>query len=47
MRLVPISLTEGEGKPLKYPMIWNSVDVAVLTKTDLASAVEFHGMPPM
>src|SRR6202040_876489 len=39
--LVLISVTEGEDKPLKYPTIFNSADVAVVTKMDLASAVEF------
>lgn len=41
LRLVLISVTEGEDKPLKYPTIFNSADVAVVTKTDLAGAVEF------
>ncbi len=41
IRLVLISVTEGEDKPLKYPTIFNSADVAVVTKMDLASAVEF------
>jgi hydrogenase nickel incorporation protein HypB len=40
-RLVLMSVTEGEDKPLKYPTIFNSADVAVITKMDLASAVEF------
>jgi hydrogenase nickel incorporation protein HypB len=34
-------VTEGEDKPLKYPTIFNSADVAVITKMDLAEAVEF------
>jgi hydrogenase nickel incorporation protein HypB len=38
---VLLSVTEGEDKPLKYPTIFNSADVAVVTKMDLASAVEF------
>jgi hydrogenase nickel incorporation protein HypB len=38
---VLISVTEGEDKPLKYPTIFNSADVAVVTKMDLAAAVEF------
>jgi hydrogenase nickel incorporation protein HypB len=42
LRLVLISVTEGEDKPLKYPTIFNSADVAVVTKTDLADAVEFN-----
>ena len=41
LRLVLLSVTEGEDKPLKYPTIFNSADVAIVTKTDLADAVEF------
>lgn len=41
MRWVLISATEGEDKPLKYPTIFNTSDVALITKTDLASAVDF------
>ena len=41
LRLVLISVTEGEDKPLKYPTIFNSADIAVVTKMDLAGAVEF------
>ena len=41
LRLVLMSVTEGEDKPLKYPTIFNTADVAVLTKMDLATAVEF------
>lgn len=41
LRLVFMSVTEGEDKPRKYPTIFNSADVAVITKIDLASAVEF------
>jgi hydrogenase nickel incorporation protein HypB len=41
LRLVLLSVTEGEDKPLKYPTIFNSADVAVITKIDLAAAVEF------
>jgi hydrogenase nickel incorporation protein HypB len=41
LRLVLISVTEGEDKPLKYPTIFNSADVAIVTKMDLADAVEF------
>lgn len=37
-----LSVTEGEDKPLKYPTIFNSVDVAVITKMDLAAAVDFN-----
>jgi hydrogenase nickel incorporation protein HypB len=41
LRLVMLSVTEGEDKPLKYPTIFNSADAAVVTKCDLAAAVEF------
>jgi hydrogenase nickel incorporation protein HypB len=41
LRIVLLSVTEGEDKPLKYPTIFNSADVAVVTKIDLAAAVEF------
>ena len=42
LRIVLLSVTEGEDKPLKYPTIFNSADIAVLTKMDLANAVEFN-----
>jgi hydrogenase nickel incorporation protein HypB len=42
LRLVLMSVTEGEDKPLKYPTIFNSADVTVITKIDLAEAVEFN-----
>jgi hydrogenase nickel incorporation protein HypB len=41
LRLVLLSTTEGEDKPLKYPTIFNTADVAVITKTDLAEAAGF------
>src|SRR6202167_1527824 len=41
VRIVLLSVTEGEEKPLKYPTIFNSADVAVITKSDLAVATEF------
>ncbi len=41
MRVVLMSVTEGEDKPLKYPTIFNTADIAVITKMDLADAVEF------
>jgi hydrogenase nickel incorporation protein HypB len=41
LRFVLLSVTEGEDKPLKYPTIFNTADVAVITKCDLAKAVEF------
>jgi hydrogenase nickel incorporation protein HypB len=41
LRAVLFSVTEGEDKPLKYPTIFNTADVAIITKSDLAAAVEF------
>jgi hydrogenase nickel incorporation protein HypB len=41
LRFVLMSVTEGEDKPLKYPTIFNTADVALLTKMDLAAACEF------
>ena len=41
LRMVLFSVTEGEDKPLKYPTIFNSADVTVITKMDLANAAEF------
>ncbi len=41
LRVVLMSVTEGEDKPLKYPTIFNSADIAVITKIDIAAAVEF------
>jgi hydrogenase nickel incorporation protein HypB len=41
LRLVLLSATEGEDKPLKYPTIFNSSDVAIITKMDLAEAADF------
>lgn len=41
MRVVLLSSTEGEDKPLKYPTIFNTADVAMITKMDLAEAAEF------
>jgi len=40
LRLVLVSTTEGEDKPLKYPTIFNTADVAVITKLDLAAAID-------
>src|SRR6202789_648972 len=42
LRFVLLSATEGEDKPLKYPTIFNSSDVAVITKMDMAGAAEFE-----
>jgi hydrogenase nickel incorporation protein HypB len=44
LRFVLLSATEGEDKPLKYPTIFNSSDVAIITKMDMADAAEFDLM---
>lgn len=41
LRVVLLSVTEGEDKPLKYPPMFHAADVALITKSDLAEAVEF------
>src|SRR5262249_38742733 len=41
LRVFFLSTTEGEDKPLNYPTIFNTADVAVITKMDLAVAAEF------
>jgi hydrogenase nickel incorporation protein HypB len=41
LRVVLASVTEGEDKPLKYPTIFNTADVVIVTKIDLAEAVRF------
>ena len=40
-RIALLSVTEGEDKPLKYPTLFKSIDLAIITKIDLAEAVEF------
>jgi hydrogenase nickel incorporation protein HypB len=41
LRFVAVSVTEGEDKPRKYPTIFNTSDIALITKIDLADAVGF------
>jgi hydrogenase nickel incorporation protein HypB len=38
------SVTEGEGKPPKCPAIFNTSDLAIITKTDLSDAVSFDAV---
>jgi hydrogenase nickel incorporation protein HypB len=40
-RIVLLSVTEGEDKPLKYPVIFHNADLVLITKCDLADAVGF------
>jgi len=40
-KVVILSVTEGEDKPLKYPNMFAAADLMLLTKTDLLPHVEF------
>ena len=42
LRVVLLSVTEGEDKPLKYPTIFHGADLAVITKIDLIEAAGFN-----
>jgi hydrogenase nickel incorporation protein HypB len=41
LRVVLFAVTEGEDKPLKYPLAFNTSQVAVITKSDIADAVGY------
>lgn len=40
-KIVILSVTEGDNKPLKYPEMFRGADLMILTKTDLLPYVEF------
>lgn len=40
-RIALLSVTEGEDKPAKYPQLFHSADLIVITKTDIGAAVEW------
>ncbi len=40
-RIVIISVTEGDDKPLKYPGMFSSADLCIINKTDLLPYVSF------
>lgn len=40
-RVVLLSVTEGEDKPLKYPTMFKTAHVVAVTKTDMAEAAGF------
>lgn len=40
-RILILSVTEGEDKPLKYPQIFRSADLMILTKSDLLPYLDF------
>src|SRR5450759_4734350 len=41
LRVVLLSVTEGEDKPLKYPPMFQSADVVLISKIDLAQACDY------
>ncbi len=41
LRVVLLSVTEGDDKPIKYPVIFRNCDAVVLTKIDLLEHVDF------
>ena len=41
LRIVLLSVTEGEDKPLKYPTTFKSADVVIVNKIDIAEAIGF------
>jgi hydrogenase nickel incorporation protein HypB len=41
LRVVLVSVTEGEDKPLKYPRMFKTADLVVINKIDIAEAVGF------
>ncbi len=42
LRVVLLSVTEGEDKPLKYPTLFKTANVVLISKIDLALAVDFQ-----
>ena len=40
-KVVVISVTEGDDKPLKYPHMFSTADLVVVNKTDLLPYVDF------
>ncbi len=42
LRVVLLSVTEGEDKPLKYPTMFKSADVVIINKIDISEAVGFE-----
>ena len=41
-RVLVISVTEGDDKPLKYPYMFQSADLCIINKTDLLPYVDFN-----
>ena len=47
LRVVLLSVTEGEDKPLKYPPMFQSAGVAVISKIDLAKPCDYDRQTAM
>jgi len=41
LRIVLLSITEGDDKPIKYPVIFKNCDAVVISKSDLSQFVDF------
>ena len=41
-RVVLLSVTEGDDKPIKYPVIFRNCDLVIFTKCDLLEHVDFN-----
>ena len=42
LRVVLLSVTDGEDKPLKYPPMFHSADAVIVSKLDLDRACDFN-----
>lgn len=42
LRVVALSVTEGDEKPLKYPLVFRTSDILAITKIDLLPHVRFR-----
>ncbi|HYG35590.1 MAG TPA: hydrogenase nickel incorporation protein HypB, partial [Clostridia bacterium] len=42
LRVVLLSVTEGEDKPLKYPPMFQAANVVIISKVDLAEVCGFN-----
>ncbi|MFN7951678.1 MAG: hydrogenase nickel incorporation protein HypB [bacterium] len=47
VNVVALSVTEGEDKPLKYPVMFRNADLVLVTKTDLLAALPDFDRPAL
>jgi hydrogenase nickel incorporation protein HypB len=47
LNVVALAVTEGEDKPLKYPVMFRKADAVVLTKIDLLPALPKFSLPAL